>query len=183
MHLSIMAVIAMLASQLSIAGEKLVNVPYDPASDFSKLAENLGIDRPNVTFHSRCAYFKLNEWVSKAKLESLSTCVVVFVDDRLILATWDADRGAYVPIIDLRSSDISRAALSVEGAKHQLQLRTNVGFLAITTSKYRAPPPGDSSDVVELLRQLDAKGVTAEDSPGRVDLEPPPEIQWYYKRR
>lgn len=186
MRLAITAVIAMilvLVATACAASDKLVRIPYDPQTDLPKLAGNLEITPENVRFHSRCAYIHLSEWAESAKLKSVATCVVALTKDRLVVVTWNEENDKYTPVFSLSYGDISQAALSVEGTKFQLQITAPIGFLAITTAKYRAPPPGDSSATAEMLEQLREKGVPIADAQGRVELKTPKQFIIFYFRR
>lgn len=169
----IAALFLLFAARVCVADDRLVNIPYDPQTDFPKLAGDLGISQESVLFHGRCGYIHLNEWVQSVGIQSIRTCVILLTQDQLILSSWKTDASMYISVFKLGHGDIKRVALSIEGTKYQLQLTTPLGFLAITTAKYRTKPPGDSSDAMEILKHLTAKGVAVVDSPGRVDFKMP----------
>ncbi|MDP1655161.1 MAG: hypothetical protein Q8K91_08470 [Hylemonella sp.] len=168
---AIAILVLLFAVRVCVADDRLVNIPYNPQTDLPKLAGDLGVSQESVLFHGRCGFIHLNEWIQSVGLQSVQTCVITLTPDQLILSTWKADTSMYVSVFRLGYGDIKQAALSVEGTKYQLQLTTALGFLAITTAKYRAKPPGDSSDAAEILKHLAAKGIVVADSPGRVDLK------------
>jgi hypothetical protein len=163
--------ILVVVAQMCFADDRLVRIPYDPETDLPKLASDLGVSEHSVEFHSRCAYVHLTEWAASANLRTIGTCVVALTPDRLIIATWKADQETYVPVFKFQYRDVAQAALSIEGTKYQLQLTTPEGFLAVTTTKYRVPPPGDSSGSATVFKKMTERGVLAAESRGRVDLK------------
>jgi uncharacterized protein YchJ len=154
-----------ITAKLSYADDNLIRIPYEPSTDLPKLAIDLGINADSVELHSRCAYIHLNEWSATAKTQSINTCVAILTHDNLIFATWKPDSKTYATLISLTYSDMTQIALSIEDSKHQLQLTTSVGLLAITTVNSQR----ESTGAIEFFDQLAVKGITTSDSPGRID--------------
>jgi len=170
---AIIAAVALLyVSNLCFAGE-LTKIPYDPNTDLSKISADLHVSTQDVLLHTRCAYVQLDAWAPNVPLKSFNTCVLLITKDHVVLSTWNEANGNYSALIDLRYQDISNASLSIEGAKYQLQLTYKLGMIVITTSRYKVPPPGDTSESSIAFELLKSNEVPTSESPGRVEPKMP----------
>jgi hypothetical protein len=157
---------AIFVAQLAGASN-LTRVPYDPATDLPKLSKDIGLTPEQVLLHLRGAYFKLHEWMPSAWMDDLHTCVFIATDDSLLLVHWDPDAQAYKRGIVLRYTDITNAAMSIDGSKHQLQLATPSGYLAISLFQGAR---GDSTPVIAAYDLLKGKKIPVVQSQGRIDV-------------
>jgi hypothetical protein len=163
---------AIFVAQLAGASN-LTKTPYDPATDLPKLSKDIGLAPEKVRLHLRGAYFKLHEWMPSAQIDDLHTCVFIATDDSLLLVHWDPDAQTYKQGIALRYTEITNAAMSIDGSKHQLQLATPSGYLAISLFLYKEGSRSDSTPVVGAYELLKEKKIPVVQSQGRIDVYMP----------